>query len=76
MGSYIPFPRTKAERQKTGDTRLSLEERYGDFATYQKRFAAACADLVRRRYLLPEDEQRLTAGRAKLRPLFADKSAP
>jgi hypothetical protein len=72
MGSYIPFPRTKAERQKTGDPRQSLAERYGDFAAYQKRFAAACADLVQRRYLLPEDEQRLTAGRARYQKLFTD----
>ena len=31
-GSVIPFPKTKAERQTTGDPRLSLEERYGDAA--------------------------------------------
>lgn len=71
-GSYLPFPRTRVERQKTGDPRQSLEERDSDFAMYQKRFAAACADLVRGRYLLPEDEQRLTANRAKLRPLFTN----
>ena len=28
-GAYVPFARTKSERLRTGDTRLSVEERYG-----------------------------------------------
>src|SRR5262249_40420643 len=48
-GSYIPFPRTQAERQATGDPRPSLAARYGSFDEYHKQFAAACADLVKRR---------------------------
>ena len=59
LGSYIPFPKTKAEREKTGDPRESVEERYGSFDEYRKRFAAGCADLTKRRYLLDEDAQRL-----------------
>jgi hypothetical protein len=70
MGSYIPFPRTKAERMKTGDPRQSIAERYGSFAVYQKRFADTCEDLVKQRYLLREDAERLTASRSKVRPLF------
>ena len=31
LGSYIPFPKTKAERRASGDPRTSLEERYGTF---------------------------------------------
>jgi hypothetical protein len=70
-GSYIPLTRTKAEREKLGDPRPSLEERYGSFAEYQKRFAAACADLVKQGYLLREDAERLVAGREKVRERFA-----
>lgn len=70
-GSYIPLPRTKADRQKTGDPRDSIEERYGSFTEYRKRFAAACEDLVKRRYLLREDAEPLTKEREKVRSLFA-----
>lgn len=70
MGSYIPFPKTRAERDKTGDPRASIEERYGAFEDYQKKFAAAGADLVKRRYLLREDADRLIKNREKLREVF------
>jgi hypothetical protein len=65
-GSYIPFPRTKAERLASGDPRLSIEERYGSFAEYQKRFVAVCDGLVEQRYLLNEDAQR-ARGKAESR---------
>jgi hypothetical protein len=69
-GSYIPLPRTRAQRQATGDPRESIEERYGSFDEYRQRFTAACDDLVKRRYLLAEDADRLRAGREKVRELF------
>ena len=34
VGGMIPFAKTKAERDATGDPRLSLEERYTDHAGY------------------------------------------
>jgi hypothetical protein len=64
-GSFVPFPRTRAERLATGDPRESIEERYGTFETYRQRFATTCDDLVKRRYLLKEDADRLLAGRRK-----------
>ncbi len=70
MGSFLPFPRTRAEREAKGDPRPSLEERYGNFEEYHKQFAAVCDDLVKRRYLLKEDAERLVASREKLRALF------
>jgi hypothetical protein len=70
MGSYIPFARTKAERQKVGDPRASIEERYGTFAEYQKRFASHCEEMVKKRYLLQEDADRLSKNREKARSLF------
>jgi hypothetical protein len=55
IGSYIAFPRTQAERQKTKDPRLSIEERYRNRDEYLGRYAAATLDLVARRYLVAED---------------------
>jgi hypothetical protein len=70
MGSYIPFPRNRAERRAMGDPRLSLAERYGSFEEYRKQFVAGCAKLVKQGYLLKEDADRLAAGREKYRGLF------
>ncbi len=72
-GSYIPFARTRTEREKVGDPRLSIDERYGGFDAYQKRFATACEDLVKRRYLLKEDAERLIQGRTTVRDRFGTK---
>lgn len=52
---YIPFARTKAERDRAGDPRLSIEERYRNRDEYVGKFAAAALDLVDRGYLLPND---------------------
>jgi hypothetical protein len=54
-GSYLPFARTKAERDASGDPRPSLEERYGSRATYVARVKAAVDALVAERLLLPAD---------------------
>jgi hypothetical protein len=70
-GSYIPLPRTAAEREKTGDPRKSIEERYGSFDEYKKRCAAECAELVKQRYMLQEDAERFLGSREKVRNLFA-----
>jgi len=71
LGSYIPFAKTKAERDKVGDPRPSIEERYLSFADYQKRFAANCDELLKKRYLLKEDADRLNQARAKVQEQFA-----
>jgi hypothetical protein len=54
-GSFIPFARSKAERAKTGDPRLSVEERYGSKQAYLDKVQAAASDLVKGRYLLERD---------------------
>jgi len=65
-GSSIPFPRTKAERVRGGDARLSLEERYPrGQAEYAAKYKRAVERLVADRYLLAEDGVKLAAG-AKL----------
>jgi hypothetical protein len=55
IGSYVPFARTKADRDRTGDPRLSIEERYRNRDEYVGKAAAAALDLVERGYLLSED---------------------
>jgi hypothetical protein len=54
IGSWIPFANTKAERLKTGDLRLSLEERYASRADYQRKVEEAASKLVQQRFLLAE----------------------
>jgi len=58
LGSTMPLAVTAAERLAAGDPRLSLEERYGDLATYQQRVREAAEGLVADRYLLAEDIER------------------
>ena len=60
-GSYLPFAKTKAEREASGDGRLSLEERYGGRDDYAAKVHDAAAALARDGYLLPEDVERLSA---------------
>ena len=55
-GGYIPFASTLAQRQASGDPRLSLQERYGSLAAYTAAAQAAAAQLVSLGYLLPGDE--------------------
>jgi hypothetical protein len=54
-GSYIPFAKTKSDREKSHDPRLSVEERYGSRAEYVRRVEEAANKLVKERFLLQED---------------------
>jgi Alpha/beta hydrolase domain len=60
-GSYLPFAKTADERQATGDTRPSLEERYRSRAHYVRAIAIAAQRLVEQRLLLEEDADRYVA---------------
>jgi hypothetical protein len=55
IGSYIPFARTRAERESSGDPRLSIAERYASKDAYLNRISAAANELVRKGYLLETD---------------------
>jgi len=57
--SYIPFPKTAAEREKTGDPRKSIAERYTSRQDYLTRYKNAVDDLVQQRWILPEDRAAL-----------------
>ena len=58
-GSFIPFAKTRQERMNAGDPRLSVEERYPDKVAYVAALRKAADELVVKRFLLPEDAQRL-----------------
>ena len=64
-GIFIPFARTRAERERSGDPRPSLEERYGSRDAYVTRVKAAAAALVAARLLLAEDAERYVAAAAR-----------
>ena len=55
QGSYIAFPRTRADRERSKDPRMSIEERYQSREGYLARVTAAAQELVKGRYLLDED---------------------
>jgi hypothetical protein len=54
-GSFIPFPRTRAERERSNDPRLSIEERYESREQYLGLIAEATLDLIEQGYLLGRD---------------------
>ena len=55
MGSTLPFPRTAAERARSGDPRLSIEERYRGRQDYLDRVRRAAEAMIGERHLLAED---------------------
>ena len=68
-GGMIPFATTKAEREKSGDPRLSLEERYGTHAGYVAAVTAAAQGAMATGFLLEADaEGARRAGGSEQRP--------
>jgi hypothetical protein len=57
--SYIPFPRSVTERQKTGDPRKSIAERYINREDYLDRYRLALDDLIKQRWILKQDGELL-----------------
>lgn len=55
IGSFEPFAISRDERERTGDPRPSLAERYRDREEYLERVRRAAEDLVRDRFLRKED---------------------
>lgn len=58
-GSFIPFAKTRAEREKSGGPRLSIKERYPNRADYLRRVQDAANWLVEERFVLPEHVRRI-----------------
>lgn len=59
LGGFIPFARTRADRLATGDSRLSLQERYRDHAGFVARVRSVAAQQVRAGWLLGDDAARI-----------------
>lgn len=57
--SYIPFPKSEAARKSSGDPRRSIAERYSSREDYLRRYATAVDELVKQRWILPEDRDAL-----------------
>ncbi|HMH49182.1 MAG TPA: alpha/beta hydrolase domain-containing protein [Candidatus Acidoferrum sp.] len=65
-GATLPFPRTRAERESTGDPRVSIAERYGSREDYLARVRAAAQALAAGRYMLEEDVELSLAFAARM----------
>jgi len=63
QGTFVPLPRTEAERSRTGDPRASIERLYGTRDAFLGRVDAAGRELVAERFLLADD---LAAARARM----------
>jgi hypothetical protein len=57
--SYIAFPKTAAERSRSNDPRKSIEERYANHGDYMTKFTSATDELIKQRWILPEDRDAL-----------------
>ena len=55
LGTYIPLPRTEAERRASGDPRPSVEALYGTKDRFLARVREAAAQLVSEGFLLQRD---------------------
>ena len=55
VGGMVPFAKTAAERQASGDPRLSLEERYRSHDGYLAAVRKAADKAIAQGFLLPED---------------------
>ena len=62
-GTFVPLPRTEAERSATHDPRPSIERLYGSRNAFLSRVDAGAAALVAQRFMLAEDT---SAARARM----------
>jgi alpha/beta hydrolase family protein len=54
-GTFVPLPKTEAERSASGDSRPSIAALYGDRAHFIRRVDDAISSLIGRRLLLAQD---------------------
>ena len=67
MGATLPFPLTRADRERTGDLRPAVEERYGSRAAYLGDLRQALAGAVAARHILAEDVDAILDRAGRLR---------
>jgi hypothetical protein len=73
-GSFVPFARTKTEREANGDSRLSIEERYASHGAYVAAVQQVCDARLSEGLMIQEDAERFNAAAQKNNPL--DPSVP
>jgi hypothetical protein len=56
-GSYLPFPKTAQEQKETGDPRKPIAQRYASRDDYIASYAKAVDELVKERWILPQDRE-------------------
>jgi len=59
QGSFVPFARTRADRELRHDPRPSIQERYTDRADFLRKIEAAGRELAEGGYLLVDDIPRI-----------------
>jgi hypothetical protein len=58
-GSFFPLPKDAAARSTSGDSRRSIAERYASREIYLQLFTQATDDLIKQRWIIPEDRKAL-----------------
>ena len=69
-GWTLPFPATRADREATGDPRVSIAERYHSREDYVQQVRVAAQTLIDQGYLLMEDMTWVEEGAARRYDLF------
>lgn len=65
-GSTFPLAKTKEQRAAAHDPRLSIAERYASREDYLKRATAAADELIRQRFVMPQDRDLVVERAARL----------
>ena len=73
VGSTLPFPATRADRETTGDPRLSIEERYSSKDDYLNQVRRAAQALADEGYLLAEDIETVAEQASERYDLFRNR---
>jgi hypothetical protein len=74
QGSFIPFSASKGDRERSGDPRRALDERYQGRGQFLDRITTAANDLVEKGYLLKADVARIVDQAATRWDLVAGRS--
>jgi hypothetical protein len=74
LGSTIPFPANRVDREAAGDPRRSIDERYPSRQDYTYRVRLAAQELVSSGYLLAEDVERLITQAGERYDLFRSRA--
>jgi hypothetical protein len=70
-GCLLAFARTRAEREKKGDPRLSIEERYPTHQAYIDVVKRRVDELIKEGFMLPEDGEDYVDAAKRKNPLDA-----